>query len=166
MEFTRPEDAAIAASHPDHFILGKKASIQFFKTKDSQRKGQQETEERSKGFNTQQNIQRKGAQASEYYSRNPKLGDAFARVHANYSIPQQVSSSNQDYQHSSFFYENYPANLQRNSMVQPASWKPTSEAKPFKDFYRSLKRADYIRKLAANHHESNLCLRREREWRF
>lgn len=154
VEFQNPEGAIQAANSNDHFINGKKASVQFFKTKDAQKKGYiiQEDNERAEVLQTNPILSSRGNFNMEQFQYDPQCGEnTLQKIFFN---PKQVSIQNQHNLMSSRHF-GYPC-LQRNQIVQPSANKVAPQKRVFQDFYNSLRMADIERNLAETYLRSNM----------
>jgi RNA recognition motif-containing protein len=160
VEFARPEDAIAAANCNEHIINGKKASIQFFKTKETQKKVQTvqdpieipEIPYCHQGLNYgripfgQQGILSQ-KQGGEYSTSN-----LYDNQHPYYS-----QSFTQEYLQADF-------NAQKRSFIVQPQREPSvfSSSNRCFDFYLSLKRADQARHFQGTYTKENLRFNRLR----
>lgn len=151
VEFKNSEDAEIAFNHHNHYINGKKASLQFFKTKDEQKKVSyiQESSERTEEIQNYQGLLSQGY----LHSKSSQFGgESFSQLrytpnHTSSSFQQEFRGGARQFGHSG---------PQRNSMVQPGNSKSSSKALLFQNFYSSLTRANNGRMMAGIYELENL----------
>lgn len=159
VEFQSPDGAKIAASSKEHFINGKKASVQFFKTKESQRKlvtNVQEYPERS--FMPKETMacpQRvlMGKMTTDNSSFYPQVGFGvqFPRT-LNY--PQQFSATrNPD------CCPKKSSSPQRQGIVRPFEGQKVPQ-RAYLHFYQALKNVDTSRDFQSTYSRENLRLNR------
>lgn len=157
VEFTKAEDTSKAATHNNHLINGKKASVQFFKLKEPQQakkevdapeaKGKPEGYGRSHGF-----YSGKGHFAQR--GRYPDIENHFPIVPMPYGslhCPQNFDYDSQ---------ANYDVTRSQNlPIVQPQRPRPIEKQKP-KEFYLSLRVADEARYYSHTYSPFNLRFNR------
>lgn len=147
VEFQNPEAAAVAVKANDHFINGKKASVQFFKTKETQThkkvvgvqdKGkQEEAPAKDSNLGSRQPFGQVGRAAQQtencgpygYQHQNPEL---------QYLVPNRLP-------HTSSFAS------KRHAVVKPTEPRVLVQGKWFSEFYQSLTRIDHERHLTQAH---------------
>ena len=143
MEFQRPEDASNAAICNEHIIHGKKASIQFFKTKDTMKpSGIHEKPKRSEyGYmGCSSSFMQHSSKYSEYGTFYEFAGD---NVQQNHICQLKADATK---------VHTRPVNS-RYAASEP---KTVYQRQHSSEFYASLGSADYKRYLAETYSEENL----------
>lgn len=157
VELQRPEDATYAASHSEHIIKGKKASVQFFKAKDLQKRLP----------TVQDKVERTGVQFDQ---QGPYKSSLF--------LSQKGKLLNQGdcarYQNSLYFSNQYPKEMTmpdsysslEKYIVQPVKSENHSPMRQYSDFYVSLQRAQEQRDVAETYSKRNLRFSRPRAYNY
>lgn len=147
VEFQRPEDASSAANCNEHIIHGKKASIQFFKTKEATKKPScfEKTKRSEQGF---AGCNSSLMQQSSKYSQRGTF--------------HELAADHQQLNHSCLLKADVTETKSRpfNSRFEAFAPKTVHERQYSSEFYASLRSASYKRYLAGTYSEENLRFNR------
>lgn len=161
VEFSRPEDATLATTQQEHMIKGKKASIQFFKSKELQSKKAQPVQE----------MHNRPLAPSFYPVQGHQESKQFLMPPARALLPQVAESFNVSSFCAGQAHPNFPLDNQggylaintsktRQFIVQPKRSKIAGLETRYHDFYMSLNRAEEARCCHNTYSTSNLRFNR------
>lgn len=158
VEFTNADDATKAANCSEHLIKGKRASVQFFKTKDNHQQQKKvavafESNERATNpipvlptFNSgigqfPYSLQGRYQQSSDFNLFGPRNGCPSYLYQPFFSTKEALADTN--------YYKN-------PFIVQAKESRPAGQQRKWADFYNSLKRADLARHCSLTYSAENL----------
>ena len=158
MEFNHPDETAKAANCSDHFINGRKASVQFFKAKDAlQPKRESPAHDNMEQFETP--FKTNGLVGAPTHYGMPTRMTPFEVSHLS---NRQVDYRSPKHQEPSYYN---PAAYQTElySQLRPSIVEPKIQKQPEKkDFYASLRVAQEGRQQEETYAPQNLRFNRKR----